>query len=116
MLENCGENNEERLKVTREGGTLGYLLLDQGRALALQHARDSRDFCGRRYATHDLVGKVLSDRERRDYYYIKLAYRLAEGFRGKRRVERFTIDNRGAMRLRSVLERSVERKTCRCSG
>lgn len=65
---------------------LGYFLLDQGRALALQHARDSRDFCGRRYAAQDLVSEVLSDIERHDHYDIRLAYRLAEVFRGKPRV------------------------------
>ena len=86
MLEDGGENNEERLEVTR----------------------DSRRFYGRRYSTHDLVGEVLSHRERPDYYDNRLACRLAEGFRGKPRIEQFTIDRRGAMGLRSVLERSVE--------
>ena len=38
---------EEKFDFTREGEVLAYISLDQARVLALQHARDNREFYGR---------------------------------------------------------------------
>ena len=38
------KKDEEKLEFTSEGETYGYISLDQARVLALQHARDNRDF------------------------------------------------------------------------
>jgi len=73
MVEHGGDHIEERWEVTREGGTPGYFSLDQARAVALQQARDNQDFYGPRYSAQDLVWEVLSQKERRDYYDIRLA-------------------------------------------
>ena len=116
MLANAGEDNRERLESTREAGTPGNMSLDRARAMALRHARDNRHFYGHRYATLDLVWEVLSQKERRDYYDIRLSFRPAEGFDGKPGVERFTFDKRGAMQDRVVLERPVERKSLLLPG
>ena len=85
------------------GQALAYISLDQARVLALEHARDNRDFYGRRYASRELVWKVLSLEESEDYYDIRLSYRPIEGFRGEPGHERFTIDKTGPIRLRQIL-------------
>ena len=95
MVEHSGEKDEDKLDVTPEGETAGQISLEEARDLALQHARDNRAFYGRQQATQNLIWEVLSQKERRDYFDIRLAYGTAEGFRGKPGVERFTFDKRG---------------------
>ena len=82
----------------------------------MRHARDNRGPYGRRYSAQDLAWEVLSQVESRDYYDIWLTYRPTTGFRGKPGIERFTIDKTGAIRLRSVLERPVRRRTLLAPG
>tara|TARA_B100000315_G_scaffold145098_1_gene134046 strand:+ start:3463 stop:3741 length:279 start_codon:yes stop_codon:yes gene_type:complete len=61
MTEEEGKKEEEKLEFTPEGETLGYISLDQARVLAIEHARDNRDFYGPR--SH---GRA-SGRSRRDH-------------------------------------------------
>ena len=78
--------------------------MDQARVLAIEHARDNRDFYGRRYASRELVWEVSSQEESEDYYDIRLFYRPTEGFRGEPGLDQFTIDKTGPIRLRQVLQ------------
>jgi len=102
MVEDESKQEEEKLEFTREGETLGYISLDQARVLALQHARDNRDFYGR-YADRELVWEELSAEESEDYYRVRLSFRPARGFRGRSGVEQFTIDKTGPIELRQVV-------------
>ena len=70
----------DKLEFTPEGETLGYISLDQARVIALQHARDDREFYGR-YADAELVWDVIGAEETEDYYEVRLAYRPAGNFR-----------------------------------
>ena len=57
MAEEEGKKEEEKLEFTPEGETLGYISLDQARVLAVQHARENRDFYGPLYAERDQSGR-----------------------------------------------------------
>ena len=63
------------MELDSAGESLGYISLDQARVLAMEHARDNRDFYGRRYARRELVWGLISQEESEDYYDIRLAYR-----------------------------------------
>ena len=65
MAEEQGKK-EEKFDFTREGEALGYISLDQARVLAMEHARDNRDFYGRRYATRELAWENVSAEEDED--------------------------------------------------
>ena len=103
MAAGDGKNDEEKLEYTLEGETLGYISLDQARVRAMEHARDNRDFYGRRYARRELVWEVVSQEETEDYYDIRLSYRPAGAFRGEPGIEQVTIDKVGPIRLWQVL-------------
>ena len=110
MLEEESKKDEEKQEFTPEGETLGYISLDQARVLAMEHARDNREFYGRRYARRELVWEVVSQEESEDYYDVRLSYRPAGAFRGEPGIEQFTIDKVGPIRLRQVLTQPVERR------
>ena len=101
MAEEEGKKEEEKLEFTPEGETLGYISLDQARVLALQHARDNREFYGR-YADAELVWDVVGAEETEDYYEIRLAYRPAGNFRAAG-IEQFTIDKTGPIEFRQII-------------
>ena len=82
MAEEEGKKEEEKLEFDSTGQAVAYISLDQARVLALQHARDNREFYGRSYAQRDLVWEELNAEESEDYYRIRLSYRPARGFRG----------------------------------
>ena len=103
MAEAEDKKDEEKLEFTPEGETFGYISLDQARVLALQHARDNRDFYGRRYANQDLVWEVVASTETEDYYEIRLSYRPARGFQGEPGLEQFTVDKTGPIQFRQNL-------------
>ena len=94
-MEDEGKKEEEKFEFDSAGQALAYISLDQARVMALQHARDNRDFYGSRYANGELVWEVLSADQTEDYYEVKLSYRPALGFRGRPGVEQFTIDKAG---------------------
>ena len=83
MAEGEGKKEEEKLEFDSTGQAIAYISLDQARVLAMEHARDNREFYGRRYASRELVWEVLSQEESEDYYDIRLSYRPTEGFRGE---------------------------------
>ena len=97
---------EEKIEKFDEFGQAleGYISLEQARVLAIQHARDNRDFYGGRYAGRDLVWEIASADEGEDYYEIRLSYRPAGRFRGEPGVEQFTIDKTGNIELRQILD------------
>ena len=99
------DKEEGKLAFTPEGEDLGYLSLDQARVLAVQHARDNRDYYGRAYARRELVWEVMSAEESEDYYDVRLSYRIAGTTRGNPGIEQFTIDKVGAIVLRQILNR-----------
>ena len=103
MPEEESKREEEKLEFTPEGEFVGYISLDQARVLALRHARDNPEFYGRRYARRELAWDVLSEEEREDFYYIRLSFRPARGFRGEPGVELFTIDKAGPVELRQII-------------
>ena len=113
MVQEADNNNEKKLEFDATGQEVAYISLDQARVLALRHARDNRDFYGRRYAQRDLVWDVLEAEETEDYYEVKLFYRLAGGFRGQPGVEQFTIDKAGPIEFRQILDEPVEQKRLR---
>ena len=63
MVQEADNNNEKKLEFDATGQEVAYISLDQARVLALRHARDNRDFYGRRYAQRDLVWDVLEAEE-----------------------------------------------------
>ena len=109
MTEYESEPEDEKLEFTPEGETLGYISLDQARVLALQHARDNREFYGR-YAHRELVWEVIGVDETEDFYEVRLSYRPAGTFRGQPGVEQFTIDKTGPIEFRQVISRPVEKR------
>jgi len=60
MLDDGGEKEAGERESTAEGEAQGQVSLEETRNLALQHARDNREFYVRRYATQDLVWEVPS--------------------------------------------------------
>jgi hypothetical protein len=75
MAEEEAKKEKEKLEFTPEGEALGYISLDQARVLAMEHARDNREFYGPHYANRELVWEELSAEESEDYYRIRLSYR-----------------------------------------
>ena len=102
MAEDEGKQDDDKLEFDSAGQALGYISLDQARVLALQHARDNREFYGK-YAERELVWEVVSANETEDYYKVRLSYRPARGFRGRPGVEQFTIDKMGSIELRQLV-------------
>ena len=74
MAEEEEKKEEEKLELDSAGQALAYISLDQARVLAKEHARDNRDFYGRRYARRELVWEVLSQEESEDYCDLRLSY------------------------------------------
>jgi len=103
MVEEADKKDDEKVELDSTGQAIAYISLDQARVLAMEHARDNREFYGRRYASQELVWEVLSQEESEDYYDIRLSYRPTEGFRGEPGLEQFTIDKTGPIRLRQIL-------------
>ena len=91
MAEEQDKKDDEKLEFDSTGQAAAYISLDQARVLALQHARDNREFYGRRYARRDLVWGELDAEESEDYYRVTLSYRPTRGFQGEPGVEQFTI-------------------------
>ena len=113
MAEARDNKEEGKLDFDSAGQAIGYISLDQARVVALRHARDNRDFYGRRYSRGDLIWEVVSAEETEDYYEIKLSYRPARGFRGPPGVEQFTIDKAGSIEFRQILDEPVEPRRLR---
>ena len=93
MVEQEDGKQEDKFDFDSAGEALGYISLDQARVLALQHARDNREFYGR-YAERQLSWDVIRADETEDYYEVRLSYRPAGNFRTAG-VEQFTIDKAG---------------------
>jgi len=83
MAKDEENKDEERFDFTPAGEAVGYIGEEQARVLALRHARDNRDFYGRRYAQQELIWEELSAEEGEDYYRIRLSYRPTGTFRGE---------------------------------
>ena len=109
MAEKEGKKEEEKLEFTAEGETPSYISLDQARVLALQHARDNREFYGR-YADRELLWQVVDASETEDYYEVRLSYHPAHGFHGRPGVEQFTIEKTGPIEFRQILSQPVDRR------
>ena len=109
MAEEQDKRDDEKLEFDSAGQAVAYISLDQARVLALQHARDNREFYGRRYAQRDLVWEVISADETEDYYEVLLSYRPAGNFRAAG-VEQFTIDKTGPIEFRQILSQPVDRR------
>ena len=73
------DEKQDKFDFTREGEALGYILLDQARVQAIEHARDNTDFYGSSYAQVRLVWEVISTEESEDHYDIRLSFRPADG-------------------------------------
>ena len=54
MVEDEGKNDEKKFEFDSAGQAIAYISLDQARVLAMEHARDNRDFYGRGYARREL--------------------------------------------------------------
>jgi hypothetical protein len=102
MAEDREKKDDEKLEFDSTGQAIGYISLDQARVLALQHARDNREFYGR-YADREITWEELSAEESEDYYRVRLSYRPARGFQGRPGLEQFTIDKAGPIELRQIL-------------
>ena len=98
MVDDPDKKDDEKLEFDSTGQPVAYISLDQARVLALQHARDNREFYGR-YAGTELVWEVISADETEDYYEVRLSCRPAGSFRGAG-VEQFTIDKTGPIEFR----------------
>ena len=98
------DKEEEKFEFTPEGEVLAYISLDQARVLAMEHARDHRDFYGRRYRRRDLVWEVVEEADDEESYQIRLSYRPAGRFQGTPGAEQFVIDKTVHIRLRQLLD------------
>ena len=101
MVEHGGEQDESKLDFDSAGEAVAYISLEQARVLALQHARDNRDFYGR-YAGSGLVWDVIGAEETEDFYEVRLSYLPAGSFRCAG-VEQFTIDKTGPIEFRQIV-------------
>ena len=101
MAEDADKQEETKLDFDSAGEAAAYISLDQARALALQHARDNRDFYGR-YADRDLVWGLIGAEETEDHYEVRLSYRPSGNFRSAG-VEQFTIDKAGHIEFRQIV-------------
>ena len=72
MAEDGEKKEEEKFEFDSTGEVLSYISLDQARVLPMEHARDNRDFYGRRCAGQELVWEVLSQEESEYYGLIRL--------------------------------------------
>ncbi|MCH8352110.1 MAG: hypothetical protein IIB29_17845 [Chloroflexi bacterium] len=63
MPEDEDQKDEPKLEFDSAGQAIAYISLDQARVLALQHARDNREFYGRRYRRRELVWEELGAEE-----------------------------------------------------
>ena len=104
MAQNGDEKEDKFDAFTAEGEVLGYISSEQAGVLAMQHARDNRDFYGPAYSRVNLVWEVISQEEGEDYYDIRLSFRPAGRFVGEPGVEQFIIDKTGSIEIRQVLD------------
>ena len=104
MAQNGGDKEDKFDDFTAEGEAVGYISLEQARVLAMQHARDNRDFYGSAYSRVNLVWEVISQEEGEDYYDIRLSFRPAGWFRGEPGVEQFIIEKTGIIEIRQILD------------
>lgn len=101
MAEDESNKQEEKFEFTPEGEAIGYISLDQARVLALQHARDNRDFYGR-FGDMGLIWDVIGADETEDYYEVRLSYWPAGNFRSPG-IEQFKIDKTGPIESRQIV-------------
>jgi Raf kinase inhibitor-like YbhB/YbcL family protein len=101
MVEDGDKQDEAKLDFDSSGEAAAYISLDQARVLALQHARNNRDFYGR-YGDMDLVWDVIGADETEDYYEVRLSYRPGGNFRSPG-IEQFTIDKTGRIEFRQIV-------------
>ena len=104
MAQNGGDKEDKFDAFSAEGESLGYISLEQARVLAMQHARDNRDFYGPAYSRINLVWEVFSQEEGEDYYDVRLSFRPSGRFRGDPGVEQFIIDKTGSIEIRQLLD------------
>ena len=71
--------------------------------LALQHARDNREFYGRRYSRRELLWEAVSTEVTEDYYEVRLSYCPGAGFRGEPGVKQITVDKTGPIEFRQII-------------
>ena len=109
MAEDQNSQEEDQPESQRPGSAGEFISLDQARSIALDQARENRDFYGRRYARQDLAWEVVSQEERAEAYAIRLTYQPARGFRGEAGVEEFTIDRQGSLQSRRIVSEPVRR-------
>ncbi len=100
---------EEQPDSQRPGSAGEFISLDQARGIALDQARENRDFYGRRYARQDLAWEVVNQEEGAEAYRIRLSYQPARGFRGEAGVEEFTIGRQGSVQSRHIVSEPVRR-------
>jgi hypothetical protein len=101
MAEQPDDKSEERVERDLAGEAQGYISLDQAWALALQHARDHREFYGR-YAEQEFSWDFISADETEDYYEVWLSYRAVGNFHTDG-IEQFNIDKTGAIKSRRIV-------------
>ena len=53
MVDEEDKKDEEEFKFDEAGEVVGYISFDQARVPAIEHARDNRDFYGRRWHRSD---------------------------------------------------------------
>ena len=101
------EDEEKKEEESLEADDLSDISLEQARQLALDHARENRDFFGRRYRRGELVWEIVDEEEDEDYYRILLSFRPAVRFKGSPGTEQFVIEKTGEIRLRQLLDEPV---------
>ena len=110
MPENESSSEEKHPESQRPGSAGEFISLNQACRIALDQARENRDFYGRRYRRQDLTWEVVSLVEREETYNVRLSYRPARGFRGQAGVEEFNIDRQGSVQARRMVSEPVRRR------
>ena len=103
VAEEQDPQEEDQAGSQRPGSAGESISLDQARGIALDHARENRDFYGRRFASMDLAWEIVSQEEFADGYRVQLSYRLEHGFRANPGVEEFIIDRQGSVQSRRIV-------------
>ena len=101
MAEQPDGKSEEKAERDPAGEAQGYISLDQAWPLALEYARDHREFYGR-YAGLELSWDFISADETEDNCEIGLSNRAAGNFRTDG-IEKFNVDKTGAIKSRRIV-------------
>ena len=97
------EAEEEKLELTPEGETMGYIGMDQAQVRAMQVATETPGDYGGRFSGVSMAFEIIEAVEDEDYYTITLSFRPQGDFAGSPGREQFFFEKAGGIAHRQVL-------------